>query len=549
MQRLMQEHPTASSMGEFAGQVAPLLATPGGELKMAARGIEALPKALQGAGRFAGRLAKGAATGAAVAPVYQPGADLSTSMKEGAELGAAGVGVEGLLQGIRYSPKLAGKLLGGTKSAEDVESFIGSLNRLGVKAPIAETIGSRGAAKLQKTGLKNIPGSGMSQAYSDISEGLTGQLENMSQKLNPDNVHAGQETKSILTDTYKRSLEDVGKMYEDLESSVLNIAPGDTHASENMFKESKDITSEFNEFRKIAGGKLKIPKSVEDFIGEVEKSPKNLNSALRQDEVINEHIGDARAKASLGDREGKRELRYFNRLKASNLKDIDRTIERTGSEDISNQWSHVKDFYKQNIVPFDKKGSVLGKIINPKTRDDEVQALFLMKSGQQPKTQILKEVTDFLPQETKNKLAHSQLTGPSDKGPLSMIDEYAKLQPGQRSELFSPEDKQVFDDMLNVKKHIGKNEFNQMFVADTGSKLAHMVPLGAYGAGSAAGGPLAGLAAVAGLSAAGKGAKSAVMSDALKKLYLKSLQESKQAPQIGRAALLGLPFSGNNRNK
>lgn len=549
MQNIMQQYPKTAAVGEFIGQTAPLLASPGGELKMAARGIEALPEALQGAARFAGRLGKGAATGAAIAPVYQPDEDIATSMGQGAALGAGGVGLEGILQGIKYSPKLAGKLMGGTKSAEDVKSFMESLNRLGVKAPIAETIGSRGAAKLQKTGLKNIPGSGMSQAYSDISEGLSGQLENMSQKLNPDNVHAGQEAKSILTDTYKKSLQDVSNMYGDLESSVLDAAPGDIHTSDDMFKESNAMKSEFKEFRKLAGGDLKVPKSVESFIGEVEKSPKNLSSALRQDEIINEYIGDARSKASMGDREGKRELRYFNRLKASNLKDIDRTIEKTGSEDISNQWSHVKDFYKQNVVPFDKKGSVLGKIINPKTRDDEVQSLFLKKSGQQPKTQILKEVTDFLPQSTKDKLAHSQLTGPGDKGALSMIDEYEKLQPGQRSELFSPEDKQVFDDMLNVKKHIGKNEFNQMFVADTGSKMAHLIPAAAYGAGSAVGGPLAGLAATGGLTAAGRGAKSLAMSDALKSLYLKSLQETKQAPKVGRAALMGLPLYGNNRNK
>ena len=546
MQSVMRQYPKSAAVGEFAGQAVPLLATPGGELKMAAQGIEALPKVLQGAARLTGRFGKGAATGAAIAPVYDPKQDISTSMMEGAALGAVGVGLEGLIQ---YSPKLAGKILGGTKSAEDVKSFIGSLNRLGVKAPIAETIGSRGAAKFQKTGLKNIPGSGMSQAYSDISEGLTGQLERMNQKLNPENAHAGQETKSILTDTYNKSLQDVRNMYGDLESSVLEVAPGDIHTSEDMLKESNAMKSEFKEFRKLAGGDLKVPSSVEAFISEVDKAPKNLSSALRQDEIINEFIGDARSKASMGDREGKRELRYFNRLKASNLKDIDRTIEKTGSEDVRNQWANVKDFYKENVVPFDKKGSILGKIINPKTRDDEVQSLFLKKSGQQPKTQILKEVTDFLPQSTKDKLAHSQLVGPGDKGALSMIDEYEKLQPGQRSELFSPEDKQVFDDMLNVKKHIGKNEFNQMFVADTGSKVGHYLPVAAFGAGNAAGGPLLGAAAVGGLTAAGRGAKSLAMSDALKALYLKSLEEAKQAPKLGRAAFMGLPLLGKNRNK
>ena len=549
MQSVMQQYPKSAAVGEFAGETAPLMALPGGEFKMAARGIEALPEMLQGAAKFAGRVGKGAAVGAATAPVYQPDTNLSTSMMEGAALGAGGVGLESLIQGGMYIPKLAGKLLGGTKMAEAVKSFVGSLNRLGIKAPIAETIGSRGAAKVQKTGLKNIPGSGMSQAYSDISEGLSGQLEKMNQKLNPGNVHAGQETQDILNDRYRSSMSAVGDMYDDLGDHISMVAPGDIHKSDNMLKEANAITSEFNEFKKLAGGSVKAPKSVENFINEVSKSPKNLNSALRQDEIINEFIGDARSKASLGDREGKRELKYFNRFKSANLKDLDATVDRVGSPEISKKWTGVKDYYKENIVPFDKKGSILGKIINPKTRADEVQSLFLKKSGQQPKIQILKEVTDFLPQSTKDKLAHSQLVGPKDKGLLSMIDEYENLQAGQRSELFSPEDKEVFDDMLNVKNHIGKNEFNQMFVADTGSKVGHYLPVAAFGAGSAAGGPLLGAAAVGGLTAAGRAAKSLAMSDALKALYLKSLQEAKQAPKVGRAALMGLPFSGNNRNK
>lgn len=551
MQSVMQQYPKSAAVGEFAGQAAPMMALPGGEFKMAARGIEALPKALQSAARFAGRGLKSAGVGSAVAPVFDPEKELSKSMSEGALLGLGGSLGEGLVQaGGRYIPKLAGKALGGRKSAEDVQSFIGSLDRLGIKAPIAETIGSRGAAKLQKTGIKNIPGSGMSQAYSDISEGLEGQLKAMKSKLNPENVHAGQETKDILEDKYRSSMSAVGDMYDDLGDHISMVAPGDIHKSDNMLKEANAITSEFNEFKKLAGGSVKAPKSVENFINEVSKSPKNLNSALRQDEIINEFIGDARSKASLGDREGKRELKYFNRFKSANLKDLDATVDRVGSPEISKKWTGVKDYYKENIVPFDKKGSILGKIINPMTRADEVQSLFLKKSGQQPKTQILKEVTDFLPQSTKDKLAHSQLVGPGDKGLLSMIDEYEKLQPGQRSGLLKPEDKRVFDDMLNVKKHIGKNEFNQMFVADTGSKWAHLLPIGAYTAGSAVGGPLLGSAAVAGLTGAGRAAKSLAMSDALKSLYLKSLQKSQyESPELARAALMGIPLLGNNRNK
>ena len=126
-----------------------------------------------------------------------------------------------------------------------------------------------------------------------------------------------------------------------------------------------------------------------------------------------------------------------------------------------------------------------------------------------------------------------------------VLNAYNKLGNKQRDLLFSKQDKRKLDDALKLRKLMGM-DLSQMISPKTGEKVAKSIgltsPVGAY----ALGGP----AAAAGLLAGGRAAKEAVMSDALKSLYLKALQQSQmQSPELGRAALTGIPLLGNNRNK
>lgn len=275
-----------------------------------------------------------------------------------------------------------------------------------------------------------------------------------------------------------------------------------------------------------------------------------LKEALSQDEIINDWIAEASRKVSNGEKGGKKELSFFNRLKSANLKDIDSTVDRIGQPELVDQWKQAKSFYKENIVPFDKQGSILGKIISDKTRPDDVLSLFLKTSGQQPKSQILNEVSSQLPQDIKDQIMHNYLMGPGEQDSLNMVDKYEKLQPRQRN-LLSPEDKQKMDAASILKKHVGKTEMNQMFIHETGAKnAAYQVPLAMAGAGYAVGGPVGEVASLAGGTAASRGLKELLMSDFMKNLYQKGLKQSQaSSPELGRSAYLGLPLNSNNGNR
>jgi len=550
VQSLLSKHPYATTAGEIVGETAPMMALPGGKLKMIEGAISELPAAAKSISSVLGRMAKGTTLGAAIAPVYAQGEDLADAMQTGAIFGLGGAVAEPLLGAALKAKDLKGKILGGTKTKEQVKKVMETADRLGINMPLAETIGSSGAAKLQKSILKNIPGSGMSQAYSDLVSGLQKNLMDLKVKLNPENVHAGDLTKEFASNKYKNNKDLLKNLYQDVSNELNAVSPGDIHKNTNLFSTAKDIQSELMKVQKLPGGKIKVPSTVQDFIAQVEKGNMGLSDAMTQDELINEYIGDARAKAIRGDAEGRRENRYFSKLKEANLKDIDLTIKDAGTPEIAKKWSDAKEFYKQNILPFEKKKSPLGKIIDKDIRGDEVISTFLKRSGQQPKTQILEEVTRELPQDVKNAIAHNYLMGPGEENLLGMIDQYEKLQPRQRSALFNKSDKQKLDDLLSIKRHIGKNEFNQMFIPDTGSRIAHGgIPLALYGAGTASGGPIAGLATLLAGIGAGRAGKSAVMSDAFKRAYLKSLEQSnRKLPQVGKSALVGLPISYNQEN-
>lgn len=547
-QLLMQSSPKSAAIGEFAGGSLPIFALPeyaAGEMASLAPMIEKLPASIRGLAGLTGRGAKGAAVGAGIAPAYSPDEDIRSSLETGGALGLAG-SMLGPLTGA--ASRGIGKALGmgGTASAEKVKSVMDAADRLDVNLPLAETIDSRAINKLQKIGLKNIPGSGMSQEYTNLTGGLIDQINGLMQKLNPENKHAGESTKNFLSQKYVSLKNKVQDMYSDVQKSVEMSAPGDIHKTDELFSKADSIKKEISKSEKLPGGKIKVPSSVREFIGDVKKEKVSLDDAFRQDEIINEYIGDAKAKAATGDKEGNRELRYFNSLKEANLNDVDSTIKSVDSPEISEKWRDAKEFYKNNIVPFEKKSSTLRKIVRPETRGDEVQSMFLKTSGQQPKVQILSEVSDQLPQEIKDRIAHNYLSGPKDDSLLKVIDKYEKLQPKQKDLLFSPEDKQKLDDLLTMKKHVGSKEFNQMFVADTGSQNpALAVPAGIYAAGHSFGGAPGGIAALVGAAAGSRGLKEALMSDALKKIYLKSLKASQIAsPDLGRSSYLGIPISG-----
>jgi hypothetical protein len=344
-------------------------------------------------------------------------------------------------------PKIAGSLMkiGGAATKEGVEGVMKSARNLGVDLPLAEVIKSRGIAKLQKIGLKNIPGSGMHQEYEKLNEGLTGQIRSLLNRLNPENQHSGEAVQDFLTDKYDKLKDQVGELYENIRGKVSESAPGNIHDNSSVFSEAEKIKDDFANKLKRPGGSVKVPMDVKTYIEQISKGKSGLGDAFLDDEIINANIGDSLANLRKGGKESKdaeRALPYWFRLKNQNLKDIDSTVEGIGSKDISEDWSNAKKFYKEKLAPYTEQKSKLKEIIT-EPNIDNVQKKFLQVSGQQPKSELLRKVAEELPQEIKDKVAHAHLLGPGDRNLPGIIDSYKKLQPKQRGLMFSKEDQGV----------------------------------------------------------------------------------------------------------
>jgi hypothetical protein len=555
--QLMAQHPIATTVGEVAGGAVPALALGQPELALAGRATQAA-RALGAGERLApalGRITGTGAIGAVLGAGYAPEEPATKSAAEGALLSVGTLGLGNLLAN---APRQTMKLLrmGGAATKEGAEKVINAAKELGVNMPLAEIIKSPGLAKLQKIGLKNIPFAGMTQVYQNLAEGLSGQLQGLLDKLNPANEHSGAAVQDFLGEKYNQLKEETGKLYQNLRSNIQNIAPGDIHANDGMLNEVNKITEEFTAKLKRPGGKIKVPQAVKDYIEEVRKENVSVNAAILDDEIINANIGDAIAEVKKGGKAAKdaeRSLGYFRRLKEANLRDIDQTIEKVDSPEITSQWKEAKNFYKENLAPYTEKGSLLKQLIT-EPNIDKIQSKFLQVSGQQPKTEILKNVVEQLPQDVVDKVAHAHLLGPKDGDLIDAIKRYNKLQPKQQSLLFSTEDKKILDNLSTIEKHVGKKEFNQMFVPPTGAQvqmaLGGLTMPAAFEAGLRTAGLPGAVAAPAALIGGARGLKAALMSDALKNLYLRSLASAERpARRVAGVPFLGMPLMSSNRKE
>jgi hypothetical protein len=549
-QQLMKAYPNTSAVGQFAGEALPMMAIPGGamgEMESLAPAIEKLPQAMQGIAKFGGKAAKAAGTGAAISPIYEPDEPFSESMPEGAllaQLGPIAEGAVGLGKGgLQYLQKM-----GGMATKVGAEKVMQAAESLGLKVPAGEVIKSKGLKSLQSL-LGSVPGSGMPEAYDNLAVGLQGKIDNLLTKLNPDNVHSGEAVQEHLFDKYSEVKDTANQLYGDLRDAISSSAPGEIHQNKSLSSEARNISEELSRRSKQPAGYTKVPKDVKKVVDQIESGSYTLSDAIETDENINNLIGDNIADVKKGGREGqdaKRAINYLRKIKEANNKDIGETIRKVDVPEITELWDSAKDHYKKEMVPFVEKGSKLQEIIQEKN-PDKVQGKFLSTSGTQPKSFILKQVTNELPQDVKDKIAHQYLMGAKEE-PEKMLQKFDKLQPKQKESLFSPEDLETLENMSTLKKHFG-SDFNQMFSPKTGIIAKSAVPLaiGAYG--YKEGGVPGAIGAVGAAGLGGKGLKSALMSDTMKKQFLKSASKQAKPTDLGIAGLMGIPFMGNSGSK
>jgi len=545
VQSLMERHPIASTIGQVAGESVPLMAMPEaafGDIKSLEPILSKIPL-----GRFGGRLAKGVGVSAALEPLYEPEAGFIESGKKGAALGMLGPIAEGTVGMTRGMLNYLQKM-GGFRTAKGAQEIMDAAENLGVSLPAGEVLGSKGLKTFQQT-LGSVPGTGMSKVYDDMATGLNAQISSLLHNLNPENVHSGEAVKNYLVDKYESVKDVTNELYNNLRQEISEKAPGLIHDNSKLFSVSKDIKDEFKRKLRQPGGAAKVPKDVKDFVNEVQDKKYSLIDAIEIDENINSLIGDHIAEIKKGGKKGqqaKRGLGFLKKIKESNYSDIENTIKKTDVPEIKNLFNSAKDYYKEEMVPFVEEGSKLHEIIE-ESNPDKIQSKFLTKSGEQPKDYVLRKVTDQLPQNIKDIIAHKYLIG-AKENPSEVVKRFSDLQPKQQEALFSGEDLNKLKSMETLKKHFG-GEFNQMFSHKTGYIMKSAVPLLIAGYGYDKGGYTGALAALAGAGIGGRLAKELLMSDKFKRFAMKGAARKSATPDFGRFSQLGLPIATTIENK
>jgi hypothetical protein len=545
MTKLMERHPIASTIGEIAGESVPLMALPEaafGKIKSLEKPLSKIPF-----GRFGGRLAKGMGVSAALEPLYEPEAGFIEAGKKGAPLGLLGPvaeGATGMTKGmLNYLQKM-----GGFRTSKGAQEIMDAAENLDVSLPAAEVIGSKGLKTLQQT-LGSVPGTGMPKGYDDMATGLNDQISSLLHKLNPDNLHSGEAVKDHLVDKYNSVKNVSNELYSNLRQEISEKAPGLVHDNSKLFSASKDISDEFKRKLRQPGGAAKVPKDVKDFVNEVQDEKYSLIDAIEIDENINSLIGDHIAEIKKGGKEGqqaKRGLGFLKKIKESNYSDIENTIEKADVPEIKNLFNSAKDYYKKEMVPFVEKGSKLHEIME-ESNPDKIQSKFLTKSGEQPKDYALRKVTDQLPQDIKDMIAHKYLIG-AKEDPTKVVKRFSDLQPKQQEALFSGEDLNKLKSMETLKKHFG-GEFDQMFSPKTGYIMKSTVPILIAGYGYNKGGYPGAMTALAAAGIGGKAAKELLMSDAFKRFAMRGAAKTSATPEFGRLSQMGLPIVNTIENK
>jgi hypothetical protein len=545
-QMLMGGFPKTAAVGEFAGSALPLAALPeaaAGKMASLEPYLAQLSKGAASAGRLGGRLAKGAGVGAGVAPIYQPKQDLASSMEEGALGGAAGAALGPMLGAAGRGVGKAFSM-GGTATEAEVKDAMEAAKRLGIKIPLAETIKSPVMKQGQSSFLTALPFSGMSKEYIKAGEGLNEQIDGLLKGIAPKTDQSvGKTLQEALIGAKSSAESEKNKLY----SKVNDIASGmDQKVSPESYRGK--AAQHLNEITKYAEDNEEFKDIFDPSVYSI------LNKATKKGDLsyeaafdLDKRINNALQKSDAAQDYPTSSI--LRSLKGSINEDIDRSASTSGNEELTNAWQEAKNHFQSEVAPLRERD--INKLTKREADLDTIIPNFL-KTGAYERPQLLSRLTKHLSDEEKGNVGHQFLTKSlrqegddlklnSDK----VLNAYNKLGNKQRDLLFSKQDKRKLDDALKLRKLMGM-DLSQMISPKTGEKVAKSIgltsPVGAY----ALGGP----AAAAGLLAGGRAAKEAVMSDALKSLYLKALQQSQmQSPELGRAALTGIPLLGNNRNK
>lgn len=231
-------------------------------------------------------------------------------------------------------------------------------------------------------------------------------------------------------------------------------------------------------------------------------------------------------------------------------RDIKKSLELNASPELIEKYKNAQSHYANNFAPF------LDKDIYPYLRNGKIDPDTLLshfvKGGPEDRATLLSKLMNLLPEDAQKAFGGAYLSRALDKdqnlNPLKFNELLRNLGPNQFEALFPNANLQ--NALKNQVKLTGLNPkaLSIMQNPETGATLNPLATLGTlFGAGTAVGGPLAGMGAIGAGIGGSRIANKLLTSEAVRKGVVNALMRPKnQAPSALGNALARIPIATNS---
>lgn len=398
---------------------------------------------------------------------------------------ATGFAIGGIAAGIPGAAELAGKAYNKLRPANwgditEAEMRQAVQDHKGLKTGLGDIINSPGWKKFQENIIEPIPLSGVNSNQLKIGKQLTGEAENLLNKIKPkempedfgkavlDEIKAqksatGKE-KTMLYQNANQLADDLGAKVNPLNySKQVNeeLAKLDdyiiTDTQRNELKKLLDSTSNFNKGN--LGQALGASPKGESF-NKTYLTKGYLNNAYEQALKENDPI----------------KMGMIGRLRDALKSDVGQSVKTSGLKPLEEAFQNAEDFYKTRYSKF-KDPDIL-KFTNRSGDSDTIENYFL-QTGKTDKAGKLAKLMDILPEDMNKTLAYRYLSkayrdpkfGKEDLDPIEMSKLYHSLGERTRNRLIPYKD--FKEGMTKLASRLEKNQeaFKAMYNPPTGNRL------------------------------------------------------------------------------
>lgn len=236
--------------------------------------------------------------------------------------------------------------------------------------------------------------------------------------------------------------------------------------------------------------------------------------------------------------------------------DIRGSIEKTGSDDLINQFKTAEQNYGKSYSPYLDKDvfKAVTDTKNPGTVAEKLLSTFIKTDRNTDQASQLNKLMDKLPPDAQNLVKYSFLSRANvgsdsnrvvDPKALATLWTNDSLGPNQKAALMSDPAERAALDKLSTQVQLNSNSFPkmQMFNPATGARLQTAVPYAAGLTASKILGPIAGIGTAGGAIGVARGMSKALTSEAVRNYLVGKMMNGVPTPQTGLGTLGGIGLS------